>query len=587
MKLGPGKIRGAMRWAVVLIALAVLVDTAWTPVDAATPPKKPARVDPTLLAQAKANPNRMFEVIVEATTPKTVRELQAKKQQGQGQQGQSGKNDNVDRAGKAVQKTGDAPKRSLGIVGGTSAKMRGANILKLANDPDVAYIYADAQLNAKFDPQLAAPLVTEPGQLEVNAPAVWTQYGVIGRGVGVAILDSGIYAHPDLAGRVVAAIDFTTATPTVSPVPLGDPGGHGTHVAGLVAGDGTLSGGAYTGVAPGANLIDVRVINANGGSNVSTVLAGLQWVLKNRTTYNIKVVNLSLGAQEQSSYTLSPLSTAVEVLSFAGITVVVSAGNSGPGAGTITTPGDDPFVITVGGIDDAGTASTADDSMATWSSCGPTTFDALAKPDLVAPGRHMISLRSPGSSLDTLFPARGVTAPGALTANYFVLSGTSMAAPLVAGAVALMLEKDPTLNPRQVKQRLVSGVTPLSFGTTMTRGAGMLNALTSVGSTDLTAWVDTSPVSDGFASLVFPLIAGQPLVWRDLQYNGGVDSLGIPWSAITWNDISWDLVTWNDISWDTISWEAISWETVAAQDISWDTAFDPLSSSGPGWTPLK
>src|SRR6266850_132784 len=521
-----------MRWAVVLIALAVLVDTAWTPVDAATPPKKPARVDPTLLAQAKANPNAMFEVIVEATTPKTVRELQAKKQQGQGQQGQSGKNDNVDRAGKAVQKTGDAPKRSLGIVGGTSAKMRGANILKLANDPDVAYIYADAQLNAKFDPQLAAPLVTEPG-------------------------------------------------------PLGDPGGHGTHVAGLVAGDGTLSGGAYTGVAPGANLIDVRVINANGGSNVSTVLAGLQWVLKNHTTYNIKVVNLSLGAQEQSSYTLSPLSTAVEVLSFAGITVVVSAGNSGPGAGTITTPGDDPFVITVGGIDDAGTASTADDSMATWSSCGPTTFDALAKPDLVAPGRHMISLRSPGSSLDTLFPARGVTAPGALTANYFVLSGTSMAAPLVAGAVALMLEKDPTLNPRQVKQRLVSGVTPLSFGTTMTRGAGMLNALTSVGSTDLTAWVDTSPVSDGFASLVFPLIAGQPLVWRDLQYNGGVDSLGIPWSAITWNDISWDLVTWNDISWDTISWEAISWETVAAQDISWDTAFDPLSSSGPGWTPLK
>jgi serine protease AprX len=225
--------------------------------------------------------------------------------------------------------------------------------------------------------------------------------------------------------------------------------------------------------------------------------------------------------------------------------------------------------------------------MATWSSCGPTTFDALAKPDLVAPGRHMISLRSPGSSLDTLFPGRGITAAGALTADYFMLSGTSMAAPLVAGAVALMLEKDATLNPRQVKQRLVSGVTPLSFGTTMTRGAGMLNALTAVGSTDPTAWADTSRVSDGFASLVFPLIAGQPLVWRDLLYNGGVDSLGIPWSAITWTGISWDTITWNDISWDSISWEAISWETVAAQDISWDTAFDPLSSSGPGWTPLN
>jgi len=178
-----------------------------------------------------------------------------------------------------------------------------------------------------------------------------------------------------------------------------------------------------------------------------------------------------------------------------------------------------------------------------------------------------------------------------VTADYFMLSGTSMAAPLVAGAVALILEKDPTLNPRQVKQRLVSGVTPLTFGTPMTRGAGMLNALTSVGSTDLTAWVDTSRVSDGFANLVFPLIAGQPLTWRDLTYNGGVDSLGIPWSQVTWTGISWDGVTWSDVSWDAISWDTVSWETVAALgvswdavvvlDVSWDTVSDPLI-----WAPL-
>jgi serine protease AprX len=225
--------------------------------------------------------------------------------------------------------------------------------------------------------------------------------------------------------------------------------------------------------------------------------------------------------------------------------------------------------------------------MASWSSCGPTTFDALAKPDLVAPGRHMVSLRSPGSALDTLYPWREVTAPGAASADYFALSGTSMAAPVVAGAVALLLEKDPTLNPRQVKQRLISGVTPLSFGTTMTRGAGMLNALTSVGSTDRTAWSDAVRVSDGFASLVFPLIAGQPLVWRDLLFNGGFDSMGIPWSAITWSDITWDTVTWTDITWDSITWESITWESVAAQDITWDTAFDPLSGSGPGWVPVN
>jgi serine protease AprX len=228
----------------------------------------------------------------------------------------------------------------------------------------------------------------------------------------------------------------------------------------------------------------------------------------------------------------------------------------------------------------------ADDSLAPWSSCGLTKFDALAKPDLVAPGRRMISLRSPGSTLDRLFPLREVTAPGAVTADYFMLSGTSMAAPLVAGAVALILEKDPTLNPRQVKRRLVSGVTPLSFGTTMTRGAGMLNALTSVGSTDRTGWIHTSRVSDGFAKLVFPLIVGKTLVWRDLLYHGGVDSLGIPWSAVTWTTISWDTVTWEDISWDEISWDTVSWETVAPLGISWEIAFDPLSGTGPGWAPL-
>src|SRR5207249_9843770 len=124
-----------------------------------------------------------------------------------------------------------------------------------------------------------------------------------------------------------------------------DPGGHGTHVAGLVAGDGTASGGAYAGVAPGANLIDVRVINATGGTTVSTLIAGMKWILAHRTTYNIRVVNLSAGGPVTVSYTADPLATAVEVLVFAGITVVVSAGNEGPAPSTITSPGSDPYVI--------------------------------------------------------------------------------------------------------------------------------------------------------------------------------------------------------------------------------------------------
>ena len=565
--------RSVVRWIAAIVVVAVLLDNSWTPGVAASP-KAQSRIDPALFAQATAQPNALFDVIVQATPQKTKLARGAKA-------------DTTERAGKAVLRSGGTPRKNLGIVGAASATVRGGQLLGLANDPDVTYIYADVKLSAKFDPIAGAGLVTQAGAREVNAPAVWAQYNVIGRGVGVAVLDSGIYAHPDLARRIVAAIDLTTPTPTVSPVPLGDAGGHGTHVAGLIAGDGSASGGAFTGVAPGANVIDVRVINANGGSSVSTVLAGLQWVLQNRATYNIRVANLSLGAPESTSYTLSPLSAAVEVLFFAGVNVIVSAGNSGPGTGTIAVPGDDPFVITVGAVDDNGTPGLGDDSVPTWSSCGPTAHDNLAKPDVAAPGRRMVSLRSPGSALDQLLPDRRVTAPGASSADYFMLSGTSMAAPMVAGAVALLLERDPTLNTRQVKRRLMSTAAPLGFGTSFTRGAGLVDALAAVASTDSTAWSDTSRPSDGFARMVYPLIFGQPLAWDSLSFNGGVDSMGVPWANVNWTDITWDSVTWNDITWDSITWEGITWDSVGQQDITWDTTFDPLSSSGPGWSPLN
>src|SRR3990167_3899871 len=245
----------------------------------------------------------------------------------------------------------------------------------------------------------ARPQQQQRGRLRVRGREVHGPVGSGGgRGIGVAVVDSGVAAHPDLGDRIVAAIDFTQAAPTVSASPLGDPGGHGTHVAGLVAGDGASSGGAITGVAPGANIIDVRVIDANGSSNTSVVLRGLQWILRNKSTYNVKVVNLSLGAPVTKSYKLDPLATAVEVLTFAGVTILVSAGNSGSAGGTITSPANDPFVISVGAIDDAQTAATIDDTIASFSSRGRTAYDSLTKPDVSAPGRRMVSLRSPGST---------------------------------------------------------------------------------------------------------------------------------------------------------------------------------------------
>ena len=161
-----------------------------------------------------------------------------------------------------------------------------------------------------------------------------------------------------------------------------------------------------------------------------------------------------------------------------------------------------------------------------------------------------------------------------------------MAAPMVTGAVALMLEKQPTLRPRQVKQRLLSTAQPLGFGTTYTRGAGLLDAFAAVGSSDTRARRDGSRVSDGFAQMIMPLVYGQSITWESLSFNGGVDSKGRAWSSVTWDDIAWDSVTWEDISWEDISWESVSWDSVAAEDISWEMTFEPLSG-GAGWTPVN
>lgn len=556
------------RWLAAALTVAVLVSTA--PGTAWAASYDASKIDPAFLSEILANQTGDFDVIVRST-PSTT-------------------SDRADRAGKALMRQGGKAKHALSIVGGASGALKGVQVLKLTRDRDVDYVVKDAVVKAKFDPTLGAAKATTPGILEVNAPQAWTTFGVTGRGIGVAIVDSGVYAHPDLGNRIVAAIDFTSATPTVSNIPLTDQGGHGTHVAGLVAGDGTRSGGSYTGVAPNANIVDVRVIDANGNSNVSMILRGLQWILTNRNTYNIKVVNLSLGATPTGSYKSDVMATAAEVLTFAGISVVVAAGNTGPGPSTITTPGTDPYVITVGALDDNGTPTLADDLMATFSSRGRTAFDSISKPDLVAPGRRMVSLRSPGSTLDTQFPTRDVTAPGALTPEYFMLSGTSMAAPVVAGAIALMLERNPTLSPAQVKRRLKSTATPLAFGTAQDRGAGLLDAYAATASIDPSKEYAAQRVTDAFAKDMRRFVEGQAIVWRDLAFNGGVDSRGQAWSGITWGNVTWDGVTWENVTWESFAWTGITWEGITWETVTWEStsalSTGALSGTGDGWDPL-
>src|SRR3989442_6306631 len=289
----------------------------------------------------------------------------------------------------------------------------------------------------------------------VRANKVWQQ-GIAGGGVTVAILDSGVAADADLVqpdNRLLASVNFADQRLTSDP---SDPGGHGTHIAGIVAGNGTRSGGEFVGIAPQANIVDVRVLGSTGSGRISSVVRGIEWVLAHRAVYNIRVINLSFGAPARLPYRLDPMSAAVEIAWRRGLVVVAASGNGGPQRDTVETPGIDPYVITVGATDDRGTLGRGDDMLAWFSAWG--SADSNAKPDLVAPGRRLVSLRVPESTLDTLFPDRVVVAQNGAT--YFRLTGTSMATAVVSGAAALLLAGRPHVTPDQVKALLVGTTQP-------------------------------------------------------------------------------------------------------------------------------
>jgi serine protease AprX len=300
--------------------------------------------------------------------------------------------------------------------------------------------------------------------------------GVTGRGIGVAVVDSGIAAHAALDGRVVAAVSFVTGDGSTD-----DHYGHGTHIAGLIAG--TSRSGTTplyrSGIAPGAHLINVRVLGSEGQGYTSDVIAGMQWVVANRDRYRIRVMNLSLGHPVVESCVADPLCVAAERAVAAGVVVVASAGNAGkdehgaPVLGSISSPGNAPSVITVGALNTWGTVVRGDDSVTTYSSRGPTRFDLLIKPDVVAPGNKIVSLEAAGSYLATRYPAQHVAGRG--RDSYVTMSGTSMAAGLVSGGAALLLESSPVLNVRQVKVMLQLTASPMPDEGLMAAGTGEVN----------------------------------------------------------------------------------------------------------------
>jgi serine protease AprX len=301
---------------------------------------------------------------------------------------------------------------------------------------------------------------------------------VNGQGVGVAVVDSGIAAHDALARRVVASVSFVTGDLSTA-----DGYGHGTHVAGIIAGaagPAALVTAAYTGgIAPGVSLVNVRVLNNEGVGYTSDVINGIEWVIANQAKYNIRVINLSLGHPVTEPCATDPLCEEVGRAASAGIVVVAAAGNNGrtpdghTELGGITSPGNSPFAITVGALNTWGTVARSDDTVTTYSSRGPTAYDFAVKPDLAAPGNKIVSLEATGSYLSTNYPALHQAGSG--TNAYMQLSGTSMATPMVSGAVALLLQGAPGLMPAQVKLALQMGATYMPDAGLIGAGAGSMN----------------------------------------------------------------------------------------------------------------
>jgi serine protease AprX len=320
----------------------------------------------------------------------------------------------------------------LGI--GTAGTVAAGQLDAIAADPNVAYVAPDVAMAPLARPAdrsgAAAPDLKALYALVDDAPAAWSA-GFSGSGVGIAVIDSGV-DRGALDRRLVARTGMRQGQDTY---------GHGSLVASFAAGN---VDGQYLGVAPQANVIDVAVGNLDGSVYTSDVIAGLMWTLANKDLYNIRVVNLSLTETTPSSYTSNALDSVVELLWRSGIVVVTAAGNSGPGS-ELFAPANDPFAIAVGATDSNGTADTSDDTVTPWSSRG-VTLDGVAKPDLVAPGRLVTGYLPQGTVLAHQAPAQNW-----VDSNIVAISGTSFAAPQVAGAVADLLQAHPDWTPDQVK----------------------------------------------------------------------------------------------------------------------------------------
>jgi len=434
-------------------------------------------------------------------------------------------------ASTAVEQVGGHVASSVPIANAVVADIPADRIAELSR---VAGVFPDRALQVRSASFGGSPTTAFP--YEVGATDAWNTSA--GSGVGVALVDTGVAPVPDLLDRVAAVADLTPEHT------LTDSFGHGTFMAGLIAGNGTASHGSYTGVAPGAHIVSIKVAVADGSTTLSTVLEGLQLVDRSRERFNIRVLLLAMSSGSDVSPDQDPLTAALRKLWHHGIFVVVPAGNDGPAPGTVDSPGLDPTLMTAGAVDDMGTPSVADDQVPDWTSRGPSRFGD-AKPDVAAPGAHLVSLRAPGSTIDVANPSARV---GEM---YFKGSGTSMAAAVTAGVGALVLAQHPELSPDDLKDALDSGSTPLDGADPAAIGAGVVDV---AGAADA---VSTAGHGNGRAG-------------NATKGNGGGQWDGRLWDGRLWDGRVWDGRVWDGRVWDSRVWDGRVWDSRVWDSRVWD-----------------
>ncbi len=508
--------------------------------------------------------------------------------------------------------------RQLGL-GTFVARLRQDAAASLRTAPCVTAITVDrsVRLTASSWADTASPR-SLAREAELSGASTYWQAGYTGEGIGVALLDSGVVPVDGLTGDGKLALgpdlSFESQDPATASL---DTFGHGTHMAGIIAGKDTdatapyTDAGKFTGVAPDAHLVSIKLSDRHGATDVSQVIAAIDWVVQHRDDpgMNIRVLNLSFGTDSKQDYRLDPLSYAAEVAWNNGIVVVVAAGNAGNGAGRgLTDPAYNPRLLAVGALDDKGTADPSDDVVPSFSSKGKGgTYSR--NPDLVAPGTSIESLRDPGSAADAGSPG------GRVGDRMFKGSGTSQAAAFTSGAVALLLSQRPSLTPDQVKALLTGSARPLPSEKTESAGRGALDLDSAFGAATprvvqrvgrsygvgtlegargsnhvvlqgVTLTGEKDIFGRSFNAAVHALRARQATSWDGGSWNGSTWA-GSTWAGSTWAGSTWAGSTWAGSTWAGTTWAGTTWAGSTWTGSTWTgSTWTGSTWAGSTWTGL-